>query len=104
MRARDLAEPYVALPKDADAIEAVRLIVKRRLPGEAQCVSLRCLPEGVTEAFRQGGLASPARERTTLFRVPIGRRRTLKARLSALPDLQRVAPFLGLIRGGTQQP
>lgn len=36
--------------------------------------------------------------------VRAGRRRTLKARLSALPDLQRVAPLLGLIRGGTQQP
>ncbi|MER7407884.1 DUF3040 domain-containing protein [Streptomyces sp. NPDC000070] len=33
VRARDLAEPYVSLSKDADAIEAVRLIVERCLPG-----------------------------------------------------------------------
>ncbi|MDG9715608.1 CBS domain-containing protein [Streptomyces sp. DH24] len=33
MRARDLAEPYVSVAKDADAIEAVRLIVEQRLPG-----------------------------------------------------------------------
>jgi CBS domain-containing protein len=33
VRARDLAEPYVSGSKDADAIEAVRLIVERSLPG-----------------------------------------------------------------------
>lgn len=33
MRARDLAEPYVSVSHDADAIDAVRLIVEQRLPG-----------------------------------------------------------------------
>ncbi|RZB14321.1 CBS domain-containing protein [Streptomyces sp. F001] len=33
MRARDLAEPYVSVSTEADAIEAVRLLVERRLPG-----------------------------------------------------------------------
>jgi hypothetical protein len=33
MRARDLAEPYVSVRNDADAVEAVRLLVKQRLPG-----------------------------------------------------------------------
>ncbi|WP_328769833.1 CBS domain-containing protein [Streptomyces sp. NBC_00286] len=33
MRARDLAEPYVSASKNADAIEAVRLIVERSPPG-----------------------------------------------------------------------
>lgn len=33
MRARDLAEPFVSVSKDADAIEAVRLVVERSLPG-----------------------------------------------------------------------
>ncbi|MFC9915021.1 CBS domain-containing protein [Streptomyces sp. NPDC127197] len=33
MRACDLADPYVSVTKDADAIEAVRLIVEQRLPG-----------------------------------------------------------------------
>ncbi|GAU71461.1 hypothetical protein SSP35_41_00050 [Streptomyces sp. NBRC 110611] len=33
MRARDLAEPYVAVRSDADAVDAVRLLVERCLPG-----------------------------------------------------------------------
>ncbi|MFE0192015.1 CBS domain-containing protein [Streptomyces sp. NPDC058989] len=33
MRARDLAEPYLSVSSDADAVEAVRLLVERRLPG-----------------------------------------------------------------------
>lgn len=63
-------------------------------------------PHSVAEAFRRGGAGLHHR----LGNVPrssgvrAGRRRMLKARLIALPDLQQVAPFLGLIRGGTQQP
>ncbi|GAU71149.1 hypothetical protein SSP35_28_00240 [Streptomyces sp. NBRC 110611] len=33
MRARDLAEPYSSIRSDADAVEAVRLLVDQRLPG-----------------------------------------------------------------------
>lgn len=33
MRARDLAEPYVSVSKDSDAVDAVRLLAERRLPG-----------------------------------------------------------------------
>ncbi|UQA94083.1 CBS domain-containing protein [Streptomyces halobius] len=33
MRARDLAEPYVSIRSDANAVEAVRLLVTRRLHG-----------------------------------------------------------------------
>ncbi|MFD1661716.1 CBS domain-containing protein [Streptomyces caeni] len=33
MRARDLAQPYVAVPPQTDALAAVRLLVERGLPG-----------------------------------------------------------------------
>ncbi|OAH09872.1 CBS domain-containing protein [Streptomyces jeddahensis] len=33
MRARDLAEPYLSIRNDADALEAVRVLVEQRLPG-----------------------------------------------------------------------
>lgn len=33
MRARDLADPFPTVPLDADAAEAARLLVTRRLPG-----------------------------------------------------------------------
>jgi CBS domain-containing protein len=33
MRARDLVQPHVSVGKDADALEAVRLLVEHRLPG-----------------------------------------------------------------------
>jgi CBS domain-containing protein len=33
MRARDLAQPYVSVSTDTDAVDAVRLFVEHRLPG-----------------------------------------------------------------------
>ncbi|MBZ9643128.1 CBS domain-containing protein [Streptomyces sp. PSKA30] len=33
MRARDLAQPYVSVSTDTDAVEAVRLLVEQGLPG-----------------------------------------------------------------------
>jgi CBS domain-containing protein len=33
MRARDLAQPYVSVSTDTDAVEAVKLLAEQRLPG-----------------------------------------------------------------------
>ncbi|MBG0857403.1 CBS domain-containing protein [Streptomyces spinoverrucosus] len=77
MRARDLAESYVSVSTESDAIEAVRLPVDRRLPGlvVTDCAGqpYAALPAGVIDEPHADRLCHALRGRTVADCLLVGR-------------------------------